>query len=240
LVSGAFTRFSQGLKAALHYLPISIPFALLTVVGGINVTESARVAGDGFKTRDILLTEAIATLIAGCAAAWPRRRLHRATRLQGHGLACRLHAADRAFHRLGGIFGYISFIVELIPRAVLAPILIFVALEIMVQAFLSCPRRHAVAAAFAFFPTLARLLAIKYTNPSLVPRRTPDSIDGHARQGVAGSPRHHRGWKRLHSHRHALGGISRRAHRQTVQPGVAVLGNNGHGDFLRRNPLGIA
>jgi len=55
------------------------------------------------------------------------------------------------FIGLGGILGYVSFIVELIPRAVLAPILIFVALEIMVQAFLSCPRRHAVAAAFAFF-----------------------------------------------------------------------------------------
>ena len=50
-------------------------FALLTVVGGINVTESARVAGDDFKTRDILLTEAVATLRGrACAAAWPNPR----------------------------------------------------------------------------------------------------------------------------------------------------------------------
>ena len=42
-----------------------MPFALLTVVGGINVTESARVAGDDFNTRNILLTEAVATLVAG-------------------------------------------------------------------------------------------------------------------------------------------------------------------------------
>jgi adenine/guanine/hypoxanthine permease len=45
---------------------------------------------------------------------------------------------------------------------VLAPILIFVALDIMVQAFLACPARHAPAVAFAYFPTVARLLAIKY------------------------------------------------------------------------------
>ena len=48
-----------------QYLPMAIPFAILTVVGGINVTESARLAGDDYKTRDILLTEAVATLIAG-------------------------------------------------------------------------------------------------------------------------------------------------------------------------------
>jgi AGZA family xanthine/uracil permease-like MFS transporter len=37
-----------------------------------------------------------------------------------------------------------------------------VALDIMVQAFLACPARHAPAVAFAYFPTVARLLAIKY------------------------------------------------------------------------------
>lgn len=55
--------FMEGFNGALKYLPISVPFALLTVVGGINVTESARVAGDNFNTRSILLTEAVATLV---------------------------------------------------------------------------------------------------------------------------------------------------------------------------------
>jgi AGZA family xanthine/uracil permease-like MFS transporter len=140
------------------------------VVGGINVTESARVAGDGFKTRDILLTEAIATLIAGlCGGVAQTTPYIGQPAYKDMGSRAGYTLLTGLFIGLGGIFGYISFIVELIPRAVLAPILIFVALEIMVQAFLSCPRRHAVAAAFAFFPTLARLLAIKYTNPSLVP-----------------------------------------------------------------------
>src|SRR4029434_8939625 len=57
--------FLEGLSRALVYLPISIPFALLTVVGGINVTESASVSGDDYDTRSILLTEAVATLVAG-------------------------------------------------------------------------------------------------------------------------------------------------------------------------------
>ena len=72
------------------------------------------------------------------------------------------------FIGLGGIFGYVSFIVELIPRAVLAPILIFVAFDIIAQSFQACPARHAPAVAFAFFPTIARLLAIKLGNPDAV------------------------------------------------------------------------
>ncbi|HVN48799.1 MAG TPA: hypothetical protein VMU30_08265, partial [Bacteroidota bacterium] len=57
--------FVKGLVPALKYLPLAIPFGILTVVGGINVTESARVAGDDYNTKNILLTEAIATLVAG-------------------------------------------------------------------------------------------------------------------------------------------------------------------------------
>jgi AGZA family xanthine/uracil permease-like MFS transporter len=162
--------FLKGLKAALPYLPISIPFALLTVVGGINVTESARVAGDDFKTRNILLTEAVATLVAGlCGGVAQSTPYIGQPAYKGMGSRAGYTLLTGLFIGLGGIFGYVSFIVELIPRAVLAPILIFVALEIMVQAFLACPRAHAPAAAFAFFPTLARLLAIKYSTPSIVP-----------------------------------------------------------------------
>jgi AGZA family xanthine/uracil permease-like MFS transporter len=58
--------FLKGMPIAIRdYLPLALPFAILTVIGGINVTESARIAGDDYNTRDILLTEAIATLIAG-------------------------------------------------------------------------------------------------------------------------------------------------------------------------------
>ncbi len=162
--------FLKGFKAALPYLPVSIPFALLTVVGGINVTESARVAGDDFKTRDILLTEAVATLVAGlCGGVAQSTPYIGQPAYKGMGARAGYTLLTGLFIGLGGILGYVSFIVELIPRAVLAPILIFVALEIVVQAFLACPRSHAPAVAFAFFPTVARLLAIKYSNPAIVP-----------------------------------------------------------------------
>jgi AGZA family xanthine/uracil permease-like MFS transporter len=162
--------FLEGFTRAIKYLPIAIPFGLLTVVGGINVTESARVAGDDFNTRSILLTEAIATLIAGiCGGVAQSTPYIGQPAYKRMGSRAGYTLLTGLFIGLGGILGYVSFFVELIPRAVLAPILIFVALDIVVQSFLACPARHAPAVAFAFFPTVARLLSIKLGNPDIVP-----------------------------------------------------------------------
>ncbi|MEI6092315.1 MAG: hypothetical protein WCQ47_01355 [bacterium] len=165
--------FMSGMQEALKYLPIAIPFGLLTVVGGINVTESAKVAGDNYKVRDILLVEAIATLIAGFCGGVAQSTPyigHPAYKKMGSRLGYTLLTG--LFIGLGGILGYVSFIVELIPRAVLAPILIFVAVDIMSQAFLACPAKHTPAVAFAYFPTVARLLQIKFSNPMVVAQET--------------------------------------------------------------------
>lgn len=162
--------FVQGFAEALKYLPIAIPFAILTVVGGINVTESARVAGDDYNTRDILLTEAVATLVAGvCGGVAQSTPYIGQPAYKQMGSRAGYTLLTGLFIGLGGIFGYIGYIVELIPRAVLAPILVFVAFDIMVQAFLACPARHAPAVAFAYFPTVARLVQIKLSNPEFVP-----------------------------------------------------------------------
>src|SRR4029450_13754763 len=55
----------DALSATLPYLSIALPFALVTIIGGIDNTESAPAAGDEYRTRDVLLTEAAATILAG-------------------------------------------------------------------------------------------------------------------------------------------------------------------------------
>ena len=69
---------------------------------------------------------------------------------------------------LGGIFGYLSNLVELLPLPVLAPILVFVAIGITVQAFEATPVRYAAAVVFSFFPAIARMLTIKLSDPTYV------------------------------------------------------------------------
>ncbi len=165
--------FLHGMKEAMIYLPIAIPFGLLTVVGGINVTESAKIAGDNYNTRNILLVEAFATLIAGlCGGVAQSTPYIGQPAYKDMGSKLGYTLITGIFIGLGGMLGYVSFIVELIPRAVLAPILIFVAVDIISQAFLACPAKHTPAVAFAFFPTVARLLQIKLSNPMLVAQET--------------------------------------------------------------------
>ncbi len=92
--------FMEGLSHAWKYMPIAIPFGLLTVVGGINVTESARVAGDNFNTRTILLTEAIATLVAGlCGGVAQSTPYIGQPAVQTHGITRRLYVTDGDLYR---------------------------------------------------------------------------------------------------------------------------------------------
>lgn len=161
--------FVKGIVPALKYLPIAIPFAILTVVGGINVTESAKVAGDNYDTRQILLTEAFSTLIAGVCGGVAQSCPyigHPAYKQMGSRVGYTLLTG--VFIGLGGMLGYVSFIVELIPRAILGPILVFIALEITTQAFVNSPARHIPAVVLAMLPTVARLLSIQYETPDIV------------------------------------------------------------------------
>jgi AGZA family xanthine/uracil permease-like MFS transporter len=156
--------FIKGMGKALNYLPVAIPFGILTIVGGINVTESARLAGDNFKTRDILLTEAIATLIAGFCGG-----VSQSTPYIGHpaykdmGGRAAYTLATGIFIGLGGCLGYVQFIIDLIPAAAVTPILVFVGLDIMNQGYHGCPKKHAWAVGLALLPCIAELIRIIVT-----------------------------------------------------------------------------
>ena len=154
--------FITGLPIAVRdYLPLALPFALLTVLGGINVTESARLAGDQYRTRDILLTEAVSTLIAGVCGGVSQTTPyigHPAYKAMGGRAAYTL--ATGLFIGLGGMLGYIAFMAAVLPRPALAPILVFIALEIGVQAYGATPRRHAAAVTIAVLPSIAQIVVI--------------------------------------------------------------------------------
>ncbi|MEO7431374.1 MAG: hypothetical protein ABIR62_05010, partial [Dokdonella sp.] len=161
--------FIPGLPLTIPYLPLLLPFGLLMVVGGINVTESARAAGDDYSTRDILLTEAFATLVAGLFGGVAQTTPYIGQpAYKAMGATSTYTLLTGVFIGLGGVFGYLSNFVELLPLAILAPILVFVAISITTQAFEATPQRYAAAVVFSFFPAIARMVAIKFSDPSVV------------------------------------------------------------------------
>ncbi|WP_146599376.1 permease [Novipirellula aureliae] len=143
---------------ALAYLPIAFPFAIGTIVGGIDCTESAAAAGDHYDARTIIGVEGIATLLAGLSGGVIQTTPyigHPAYKAMGGRAAYTL--ATALLVGSAGLVGYFGLLNAWIPKPVVFPILVFIGLEITAQSFLATPRRHYAAIAIACLPALAFL-----------------------------------------------------------------------------------
>jgi AGZA family xanthine/uracil permease-like MFS transporter len=153
--------FSANRAEAFGYLPVAIPLALATVVGGIDCTESASAAGDDYATGPIIAVEGLATLAGGLFGG-----VIQSTPYIGHpaykamGARAAYTLATALFVGAAGILGTFDWIFYLIPKPVVFPILIFVGLEITSQSFHATARRHFPAVALACVPALAYLALI--------------------------------------------------------------------------------
>jgi AGZA family xanthine/uracil permease-like MFS transporter len=160
-VAAWWNWFDRSWPEALAYLPVAIPLALATVVGGIDCTESAAAAGDNYPTGQIIAVEGMATLVGGLFGG-----VIQTTPYIGHpaykamGARAGYTLATAVFVGTAGIFGYFDWIFYLIPKAVIFPILIFIGLEITAQSFHATSARHYPAVALACVPALAYLALI--------------------------------------------------------------------------------
>ncbi|MGE3819992.1 MAG: permease [Isosphaeraceae bacterium] len=153
--------FQANWREALTYLPVAIPLALATVVGGIDCTESASAAGDDYPTGQIIAGEGFSTLIGGLFGG-----VIQSTPYIGHpaykamGARAAYTLATALFVGGAGVLGYFDWIFHVIPKPVIFPILIFVGLEITAQSFQATARRHNPAVALACVPAQAYLALI--------------------------------------------------------------------------------
>ncbi len=188
LPTGWFSVFQftwlESMDDALKYLPIVIPFALATVVGGIDCTESAAAAGDEYNTNQVIGVEAFATLVASlCGGVIQTTPYigHPAYKAMGGRAAYTL--ATALFVGGAGILGYFNYLYVFIPKATVYPILVFIGLEITAQSFYATPKRHYPAVAFACIPALATLvylfanLILKTTNIGIEDLKNPILIE---------------------------------------------------------------
>jgi AGZA family xanthine/uracil permease-like MFS transporter len=174
----------SALPATLPYLAVALPFALVTVIGGIDNTESAAAAGDEYRARDVLLTEALATILAGTCGGVIQN-----TPYIGHPAYKAMGA--RAGYTLwtglaiggGAALGLLGLLVGVLPEAAVAPILVFVGLEITAQAFLASPRHHGPAVALAFVPVVAALVLIETESVLAALGRSAADLRGEAAAG---------------------------------------------------------
>jgi AGZA family xanthine/uracil permease-like MFS transporter len=143
---------------ALGKLPVVLPFALATVIGGIDCTESAAAVGDEYDTRTILLTEGLATTAAGLFGGVIQNTPYigqPAYKAMGGRAAYTL--ATALFIGVLGFSGLFHHLFDWLPKVVMFPVLVFVGLEITAQSFHATPVKHYPAVALASLPALAYL-----------------------------------------------------------------------------------
>lgn len=154
-------EWAAALRDSMVYMPVVIPFALATVVGGIDCTESAAAAGDEFNTNHVIGVEAVATLVAavcgGVIQTTPYIGHPAYKAMGGRALYTLLTAL---FVGAAGVLGYFGYLYLLIPKATVFPILVFIGLEITAQSFHATPRGHYPAVALGCVPALAALALI--------------------------------------------------------------------------------
>jgi AGZA family xanthine/uracil permease-like MFS transporter len=171
----------SALPAALPYLSLALPVALVTTIGGIDNTESTAAAGDEYRARDILLTEAAATVLAGIFGGVIQN-----TPYIGHpayksmGARAGYTLATGLVIGLGAMVGALSVLVAVLPEAAVSPILIFIGLEITAQAFHASPPRHGAAVALAFVPVVAAVVLIEAGSAIGALGKSPQDFTGDA------------------------------------------------------------
>jgi AGZA family xanthine/uracil permease-like MFS transporter len=170
------------LDAALPYMAIALPFALVTVVGGIDNTESAAAAGDTYSTRSILIVEALATVLAGtCGGVIQNTPYIGHPAYKAMGARAGYTLATGLVIGISAAVGGLAVLVGVLPEAAVAPILVFIGLEITAQAFLATPARHGAAVAVTFVPVIAAVVVIQGNMLLSGAGRTPADLGGDAR-----------------------------------------------------------
>jgi adenine/guanine/hypoxanthine permease len=154
--------FVDGLNYAWNYVPLAIPVALATIIGGIDNAESAAVAGDRYSTRAILLVEAVSTLAAAlCGGVIQTTPYIGHPAYKGMGSRAGYTLATGLFIGVGAATGVIGALITALPESVVVPVLVFVGMEMSGQAALATEPRHVKALALALVPVLAYLVDIE-------------------------------------------------------------------------------
>jgi AGZA family xanthine/uracil permease-like MFS transporter len=144
---------------------ILVPVQVYNFIETMNNVESAEAKGDKYPVGVAMAFDGFGTMVSAVfGSPFPT------TVYIGHPGYKRIHA--RAGYTLGvGIvlilastFGLMAFLANLVPLAVTAPILIYIAMTLISESAAAVPRAHAMAIAIAMMPHVSELLTVKWNS----------------------------------------------------------------------------
>jgi AGZA family xanthine/uracil permease-like MFS transporter len=147
--------------SAVQKLPMALPFALFTLVGGVQCAESSAAAGDEYDTRGVLLVQGVASTVAGLLGGVVQTTPyfgHPAYKQMGAGWAYAV--VGTLALALAGYFGWFAHFFEWVPGSVLFPVIVYIGLRTIAHSFEASPPRDYAALALAAVPVLAYVVVI--------------------------------------------------------------------------------
>ena len=157
-------------------LAVIIPIAIYNFFETMNNVEAVAARGDNYNVRYAQITDGVGTCIGGLFGGVLPTTVYIAsvgTKEMGAGRGYSI--ANGVVYLLAATFGVIGVIAEVIPLAVIAPILVFVGIVMIGNAFTTVPARHAPAVALAMIPYLANFVNTRFDDaaealsPAVVP-----------------------------------------------------------------------
>ncbi len=160
-VAGVLAMFGD----ATNYLGIVLPFALLIAASSVNVVTGAKLVGDEYDPATVVRLDsgitAISALFGGVVQTTPYFG-HATYKRMGARRNYALGAATVT--AVGGFLGLIAVAAQMIPEAVLRPILVVVASDILRLAFTGGTVAQAPALLFSIVPAILNYTHNKVTD----------------------------------------------------------------------------
>ena len=167
-------------------LVTAIPFGIYDLVEALDNVESAAVAGDSFPTTRVLTADGVISLI-GCSMGNPFINAvyigHPGWKAMGGRIG--YSAATGVSVLLLSWLGVISLIVSLVPVVAISPILLYIGMLIVSQAFQETPKSHAPAIVLSLTPHIAAWGKLQIDN-SLAAAGTNAAAVGYDKLGDIG------------------------------------------------------
>lgn len=144
-------------------LAVIVPIAIYNLFETMNNVEAVAALGDDYDVRQAQVADGVGTCLGGLFGGVLPTTVYIAsvgTKEMGAGRGYSI--ANGVVYVVAAAFGLIGAIAEIIPKAVIAPILVFVGMVMVGSAFRNVPARHAPAVAIAMFPYLANFLNTRF------------------------------------------------------------------------------
>ncbi|KAM9989880.1 hypothetical protein ACTFIY_005911 [Dictyostelium cf. discoideum] len=172
-------------RAITQNISIVIPYAILVNISSVSVIDGARSIGNKYGFKWVLLIDSISTIIGslfGCGVT-------QTTPYIGHLVYHNKFKAGSSYSTisglvigLGGFFGYLGLLTNILPKPAILPIFIFICFEICYETLHNTKgikAHHSIAIIWAFFPSLFQfafiiigqispILANAVVNPEMV------------------------------------------------------------------------